>query len=220
MVPAVSPLTDEIKPRLRGWLHAGAFPIALAAGVVLVALSPTTPTRVSSSIYGITGALQFGISAVYHRGNWGRRTYGVLRRLDHANIFLLIAGSTTPFAVLLLEGQGGATLLSIVWIGALLGVLFRVGWASAPRWFFTPIYIALGWVAALYVPEIYAVGGAAVVALLVLGGTLYSVGGVIYALGRPNWSPRWFGYHELFHALTLAAFLAHYVSVSLLIHAA
>ncbi|RJK97968.1 PAQR family membrane homeostasis protein TrhA [Vallicoccus soli] len=209
-----------VKPRLRGWLHAGIFPLALVAGVVLVLLSPTPTARVATGVFALTAVLLFGVSAVYHRGTWRPRAAGTLKRLDHANIFLIIAGTYTPFGLLLLHDRGGRTLLWIVWTGALLGVAFRVLWIGAPRWLYTPVYIALGWVAAFYVPDILATGGAAVTTLLLAGGALYSIGAVVYGLRRPDPSPRWFGFHEVFHAFTLAAFALHFVAVALVVDAA
>ena len=209
---------ELVKPRLRGWLHAGIFPLAFASGIVLVCLAPDGRARLSAAIYAVTVALLFGVSAVYHRGTWSPRVERVLKRLDHANIFLIIAGTYTPFAMVLLHGRGGESLLAIVWAGALLGVLFRVVWVEAPRWLYTPIYLLLGWVAVFYLPAITTTGGPAVVSLLCVGGVLYSAGAVVYALRRPDPFPRWFGFHEVFHALTLAAFVVHYVAASLAIY--
>ncbi len=204
------------RPLLRGWLHAGLFPLALAAGIVLVALSPTGLARVSSGVFGAAAVLLFGVSAVYHRGTWSPRAHTLLRRFDHANIFLIIAGTYTPFALLLLPERGGEGLLWGVWASALGGVAFRTLWVGAPRWLYTPVYVALGWVALFYLDDIYAVGGATVTILLMVGGVFYSVGALVYALKRPNPSPRWFGFHEVFHACTLAAFASHYTAVSLI----
>jgi hemolysin III len=206
------------KPKLRGWLHAVMFPLALAAGIVLVALAGTTEARVASAIFAISAALLFGTSAMFHRGNWSPRVHRFLRRMDHSNIFLIIAGTYTPFAVLLLPSSEGRTLLWIVWVGALAGVAFRVFWVSAPRWLYTPIYVALGWVAVFYLPDFVRRGGAAVVALILVGGVFYSVGALIYGLKRPDPSPRWFGFHEVFHSLTVAAFIVHYIAVSITVY--
>jgi hemolysin III len=162
----------------------------------------------------------FGTSAVYHRFNWSPRNKVLLKRLDHSNIFLIIAGSYTPFAVVLLPWEQERTLLILVWTGAILGVLFRVFWVGAPRWLYTPIYIALGWVAVFYLPAFWSAGGPAVVILLAVGGLCYSAGGVVYALKRPNPSPTWFGFHEIFHALTLAGFITQYIAVSLVLYSA
>ena len=214
-VGVVEEVVRAVKPRLRGWLHAGTFPVALAAGIVLVALSDGTAETVANAVFVAASSLLFGASALYHRGSWSPGVERQLKRLDHSNIFLIIAGTYTPFAVILLPDHGGKLLLWIVWTAALGGIAFRVLWVGAPRWLYTPIYLALGWVAVFYIPEIYQTGGAAVVTLLAIGGGLYSVGAVVYALRRPNPSPRWFGFHEVFHALTLGAWSVHYIAVSL-----
>ncbi len=211
-------ITHEIKPKLRGWLHAGAFPVVVAAGIVLIALAGTPRARVAAAVFGLTAALLFGTSALFHRGKWSPRAFRILRRLDHANIFLIIAGSYTPFAVLVLPEGRGRTLLWIVWLGALAGIAFRVFWIGAPRWLYTPVYVALGWVAVFYLPEFFRGGGVAVAVLILVGGVLYSLGALIYGLKRPNPSPRWFGFHEVFHALTVAAFVVHYVAVSIAVY--
>jgi hemolysin III len=208
-------VTDAIKPQLRGWLHLGAFPVALAGGIVLVALSPSPSARISTAIFAVTASLLFGVSALYHRGTWSPAAQGRLKRLDHANIFLIIAGTYTPVTLLLLPPGQARQLLMIVWIGALLGILFRVFWVGAPRWLYVPIYLALGWVAIAYVQGFARAGGPAVVTLLIVGGGLYTLGGVVYGIKRPNPSPRWFGFHEIFHALTIGAFTVHYVGVSI-----
>jgi hemolysin III len=212
---ALGEVARLVKPRLRGWLHAGVFPVAVVAGVVLVALAPTGRPRAATAVFAATAALLFGVSAIYHRGSWSPRTHGILKRLDHANIFLIIAGTYTPFAVLLLGDDEGTVLLWVVWAGAVLGAAFRIGWVEAPRWLYTPVYLALGWVAVFYLDDLLATGGTTVMVLLAVGGVLYSAGALVYALRRPDPSPRWFGFHEVFHAFTLAAFVVHYVAVSL-----
>jgi hemolysin III len=215
----VEQVAAAVKPRLRGWLHAGMAPVALVCGIVLVVLSPPQ-YRWAAVVYSLTAVELFGVSAVYHRFSWSPRTKTLLKRLDHANIFLIIAGSYTPFAVALLAPDQARTLLLVVWGGALAGVVFRVFWVTAPRWLYTPLYIALGWVALFYLPAFWENGGPAVVVLLVLGGLSYSAGGVVYALKRPNPSPEWFGFHEVFHSLTLLGFLLQYVAVSLVLYGA
>ncbi|MGZ4485667.1 MAG: PAQR family membrane homeostasis protein TrhA [Nocardioidaceae bacterium] len=212
---AVEGLARAVRPHLRGWLHAGTFPLAVAAGIVLVVLADGARATVAAAVYATSAALLFGVSAIYHCGHWSPRTERLLKRLDHSNIFLIIAGTYTPFSLLLLDAQRGRTLLWIVWAGALAGIAFRVLWVGAPRWLYTPVYIALGWVAVLYLPDILRTGGVAVVTLLAVGGALYSLGALVYATKRPDPSPRWFGFHEVFHALTLAAYVAHYVAVSI-----
>jgi hemolysin III len=204
-----------VKPKLRGWLHAGTFPLSVAAGIVLVALSDGVDETVANAVFALSTALLFGTSALYHRGNWSPRVERQLKRFDHSNIFLIISGTYTPFAVILLGDHGGDTLLWIVWAAALGGIAFRILWVGAPRWLYTPIYLALGWVSVFYIGDIYRTGGAAVVTLIAVGGLLYSVGAVVYAIKRPNPSMRWFGFHEVFHALTLGAYVVHYIAVSL-----
>jgi hemolysin III len=203
-----------LKPRLRGWLHAGTFPFATAAGIVLICLAPTSGARLAAAVFTASSILLFGISALYHRFYWGPKGEAVLRRLDHSNIFLLIAGTYTPLGMVLLRGNDRILLLSMVWGGAVLGILFRVFWVAAPRWLYTPIYLALGWVAIFWMSDFYHLGGASVVTQLAIGGGLYSIGAVINGLKRPNPSPRWFGFHEIFHACTVAAFITHYIAVS------
>ncbi|MET9591143.1 hemolysin III family protein [Streptomyces sp. NPDC006516] len=210
-------LTDPVpvKPRMRGWLHAGMFPAVVIAGVTLIVLADTTRARVACAVYILTACLLFGVSAVYHRGTWGPRGEAVLRRLDHANIFLIIAGTYTPLALLLLPESTSGPLMWAIWSAAAAGIAFRVFWVGAPRWLYTPCYIAMGWAAVFFLPDFMRTGGVAVLVLVVVGGLLYSAGGVIYGLKRPNPSPRWFGFHEVFHSLTLAAFIAHYIGISL-----
>ncbi|HVH93748.1 MAG TPA: hemolysin III family protein [Nocardioidaceae bacterium] len=211
----VRDVIEEVKPRLRGWLHAATAPLALAAGIVLIALSPTALARTGSTIFALSALALFTASATMHRGRWSPRTNLWLRRLDHSSIFLLIAGSYTPFTLLLLHGRDRTALLSIAWGGALLGILFRLFYASAPRWLYTPIYIALGWAAVFYFPAFFARASTSVLTLMVVGGLLYTVGGVVYGFRRPNPFPRWFGFHEVFHTLTIVAFASHYVGVSI-----
>ncbi len=208
-----------VKPRLRGWIHLGTFPLALTAGIVLVVLAPTSKARIGAIIFAISAALLFGTSAVYHRGTWSASVQGLLKRMDHSNIFLIIAGTYTPFALLLLPPDKTRSLLLIAWIGAVGGVLFRVFWVGAPRWLYTPIYVALGWVAVFYLKPLYEAGGAAVVILIAIGGLLYTLGAVVYGTKRPNPSPRWFGFHEIFHVFTVAAFVVHYIAVSMAVYA-
>ncbi|WP_432561121.1 PAQR family membrane homeostasis protein TrhA [Kineococcus sp. SYSU DK003] len=210
---------DAVKPRLRGWLHAGTFPAALVAGTVLVLLAPTTASRVACLVFALSAALLFGTSAVYHRGTWSPRWAAVLRRWDHSNIFLIIAGTYTPLAVATLPAAEARFLLTLVWAGALAGVAFRLLWLGAPRWLYTPVYVALGWVAVGYLDDFADGGGLAVAVLVGLGGLLYSLGAVAYGTKRPNPSPRWFGFHEVFHAFTVLGFAAHYAAISLATYA-
>jgi len=211
----VETVERKIKPRLRGWIHAGTFPLALAASIVLIALAPTMAGKISASVFGLSACLLFGVSAVYHRGNWSPRTDAVLRRLDHTNIFLIIAGTYTPLAVLLLPRDQGTVLLWLVWSGALLGLLARVFWLNAPRWVYVPVYLALGWVAVAYMGQFWAIGGPAVVWLILAGGLAYTVGAIVYGTKKPDPSPAWFGFHEIFHVLTVVGFACHLVAIYL-----
>lgn len=209
----VRDVVEAVKPRLRGWLHAGMLPVAVIGGIALILLAPSRDARVGAAVYTACAALLFGVSAVYHRGTWTPRTLAILKRFDHANIFLIIAGTYTPFALVLLPDSQARVLLTVVWVGALIGVAFRVLWVGAPRWLYVPVYIALGWVAVFWLPEFSARGGPAVVALIIAGGLLYTAGAIVYGMKRPNPSPRWFGFHEVFHAFTLAAFMSHHVGI-------
>lgn len=203
-----------IKPKWRGWIHTVTAPLALAAGLVLVILAPTTGLKVTSAIYGTTGVLLFGISAIYHRGNWSPGVKIVLKRLDHTNIMLVIAGSYTPLAWALLERPTAVVLLWLIWGGATLGVLFRLLWTHAPRWLYVPIYIALGCGALFYLPDFFRASVPSAI-LICVGGAFYIAGAVFYALKKPNFSYHHFGFHELFHAFTVLGFAAHFVAIAL-----
>jgi hemolysin III len=208
------------KPRLRGWLHTITAPIALVCGIVLIALAPTGPAAAAAAAFSFTAVAMFTTSAIYHRGNWSDRTDRILKRVDHANIFFLIAGTYTPFTVLALHGETRIAVLAAVWGAALAGAVFRVVWVGAPRWSYVPLYLGLGWAAGFVAPQLIHGVGAAAAVLIAVGGAFYTVGGVIYGLKRPNPSPRWFGFHELFHALTVAGFLCQYVAASLVVYRA
>ncbi len=217
---AVAGAVAAAKPKLRGWLHAVTSPVALAAGVVLVVLAPTGPATVAAVAYAVTSVTLFTTSAIYHRGTWSPVVERRLKRLDHANIFLLIAGSYTPFALLALKDEDRVAVLSAVWGTALFGVVFRVFWVGAPRWLYVPLYIALGWAAAFVVPQLIHGAGIAAFTLIAVGGVLYTLGGLVYGLKRPNPSPRWFGFHEIFHTCTIAAFICQYIAASFVVYRA
>lgn len=196
------------RPRLRGWLHLWGFAVSVVCAAVLIpmaALRPGWEPVVSCTIYSVTVSASLGISALYHRRVWGPRGYGLMKRLDHASIFVLIAGTYTPFCLLLLPRPTAVLLLAIVWGGALAGVVVKVVWPRAPKWVSVPLYIALGWVAVAVLPDFLAAAGPAVLVLMVVGGLSYSIGAVFYALRRPDPWPGVFGHHELFHACTLVA---------------
>ena len=204
-----------MKPRLRGWLHFGAGPLAFLLGLGLLVVTPEQNLRLAVAVYVATTVLLFGVSASYHLGAGGARTSAFLNRLDHANIYLFIAGSYTPYAAALNDRQTGTTMLALVWSIAVIGLIVRVLWWQAPRWLVVGSYLALGWVSLFFLPAIWEQFGPAVVSLLALGGVLYSIGGVVYARQKPNPSPDWFGHHELFHAFTIAAFLAQYTAIAM-----
>lgn len=205
----------EIKPTWRGWIHAGTFPVAVAAGIVLIVLAQGAPAKWAAVVFMTTSLLLFGNSAVYHRFNWGPRVKAVLKRIDHANILLLIAGTYTPLAVLALEPQQGTLLLVLVWSGALLDILFRVFWIGAPRWLYVALYLVLGWAAIMYMVDLMR-ANVAMMVLVCVGGILYTIGAVIYAMKKPNPWPGRFGFHEIFHVCTVLAFLCHWTACLLI----
>jgi hemolysin III len=203
------------KPKLRGIVHLVMSPISLVAGLILITLADELRGRITLGIFTLTAVLLFTCSALYHRVSWTPKNKAIWRRIDHSNISILIAGSYTPFAVYLLEPQQARTLLIVAWGGALLSSLLRIFWISAPRWLYVSSYIALGWAAVIYLPEFLQNGGVAIFVLILVGGALYSAGGVIYAIKKPNISINWFGFHEMFHAFTAAAFICHFVAGAL-----
>ncbi|MET8153758.1 hemolysin III family protein [Actinoplanes sp. NPDC049668] len=213
---------DLGKPLLRGRLHQYAFFVALVCGIVLCSIAASRPgiaPFVSTLIYSITVCGLFGTSALYHRRTWSERGYQIMRRMDHSMIFIFIAGTYTPFCVLLLD-QGKATLmLSLIWGGALGGVALKLIWPHGPRWVGAPLYLALGWAAVAILPDILHNGGVTCLVLLAVGGLIYSVGAVFYALRRPNPWPTVFGHHEFFHACTLVAAICHHIAIYFALYA-
>jgi len=205
----------EQKPSWRGWIHLGTFPIALAAGIVLIVLAEGASAKLGASVFAASSLAMFGISGTYHRFHWSDTTKAVLRRLDHANIFLLIAGTYTPLALLALPADKGNLLLWLVWNGTALGIGLRVLWLGAPRWIYVPLYLALGWAAMMYVQDLFH-ANVAMMVLVLVGGGLYSVGALVYVTKWPNPSPKNFGFHEIFHALTVLAFMCHWSAVLLI----
>ncbi|MFC7622416.1 hemolysin III family protein [Microlunatus sp. GCM10028923] len=216
----VAKVIRQVKPKLRGWLHAGMTPLAAAAGIVLICLAPTAAGKIGGAVFLAASLLLFGTSGLYHRFHWGPTGDAVLRRMDHANIYVFIAATYTPLALIMLSGTSRVVLLSVIWSAALGGLLFRLFWLSAPRWLYTGLYILMGWAAVGWLGAFYAAGGAAVVALVVVGGLFYTLGAVVYGRKRPDPSPRWFGFHEIFHSFTIAGFVVHYIAISLITYAA
>jgi hemolysin III len=190
--------------------------VLIACGI-LVAMAPGGVARWTSLVFGLSAVLLFGTSALYHRGSWSAKWHTLLRRLDHSNIFLVIVGSYTPLTALLLPARDAAILLSVVWIGGALGMALNLFAPGLPRWVGVPIYLALGWAAVAYLPQFLQYGGPWVLALVVVGGLLYTLGGLVYASKWPDPSPRWFGFHEVFHAFTVAAFACHFAAIALVV---
>jgi hemolysin III len=207
-----------MKPRLRGVSHQWAFVFSLVTGTALVAFAPTGEAAVAAAIYAVSVAALFGTSALYHRVTWpsleARRW---MRRLDHSMIFLLIAGTYTPFAVLALEGTLATVILVLVWAGALGGIVLRLIWIDAPKPLIAAMYVVLGWVAVVAFPALFDQLGALGTVLVATGGLLYTAGAIVYAIRRPDPIPAVFGYHEVFHALVIAAAALQYAVIAFLV---
>lgn len=208
-------MTGAARPRLRGVLHQYAFFAALPAAVLLVLIAPTRRAVVATTVYGISLAALFGVSALYHRVTWSIRARRWMGRLDHAMISLLIAGTVTPFAVLVLPESLASVLLAVAWVGALASIALHLLWFDAPKWLSTGLYLVLGWSGVAGFPHLVANMAWMATALFALGGALYSAGALVYALRRPDPAPGIFGYHEVFHALVIVAAMAHYMCVAL-----
>jgi hemolysin III len=205
------------KPKLRGLIHLIMSPVSLVAGLVLITTADRLQGRITLGIFTLTAVTLFTCSAIYHRIGWKPKAKALWRRIDHANITILIAGSYTPFAIYLLSHRQAVILLSLVWGGAILTAVLRILWLGAPRLLYVIAYIALGWAAVFYLPTFWQNGGVAVFVLIAAGGMCYTAGGVIYALKKPNFSINWFGFHELFHAFTAAAFALQFIAAALVI---
>ncbi|QRV01949.1 hemolysin III family protein [Arcanobacterium phocisimile] len=207
------------KPRLRGWIHALTAPLALANGILLAVFAPDVGAKIACLVFLAASFLLFANSGIYHIGAWSPRVEGILRRIDHANIFLLIAGTYTPLAVLLLDQRDQLTVLLIVWGGAIAGSLMHIFWPTSPRWLNVPLYIALGWVAVWYLPDFWVNGSPVIVWLILAGGISYTLGALCYAFQRPNPWPNLWGFHEFFHLGTLGGFATQVVAIWLAIYA-
>lgn len=202
------------RPRLRGVSHQYAFFVSLACGAGLIVLARGGAATVACAIYAGSVSALLGTSALYHRVTWQSGARRWMRRLDHSMIFVLIAGTYTPVAVLALDGAVATTLLCVVWGGALAGVVLKLAWIDAPRWLLVAIYVALGWVSVTVMGRLPGAIGWLGVLGLAAGGVLYTIGGVVYAIRRPDPVPGVFGYHEVFHALVLVAVALHYAVVA------
>jgi hemolysin III len=210
----MSVAAPPVKPRLRGVSHQYAFFVSLLTGAVLVAAAPSARARLAVIVYAGAVAGLFGASALYHRVDWTPARRRWMRRLDHSMIFVLIAGTYTPFALLVLHGTLATAILAIVWGGALTGIVLKLVWIDAPKWLIAGVYVALGWVALAAFPGMIDRLGVVPTGLVLFGGVLYTAGAVIYARQRPDPVPGVFGYHEVFHALVIAAAAAHYAVVA------
>ncbi len=205
----------SVKPKLRGVSHEWAFFLSLGFGTALIVLAKTPEATLAVAIYAVSLSALFGTSALYHRVNWTRPSMRMwMRRLDHSMIFFLIAGTYTPFALLVLDGPLADAILAVVWIGAIAGAIVEMVWIHHPKWVGALIYLALGWVAVAAFPELWTEMGIAGTMLVAVGGLLYTAGAVVYATQRPNPIPATFGYHEVFHLLVIAAAVAHFSAVA------
>jgi len=206
-------------PKLRGWFHLGASPVVFIASLLLFIFTKNS-LKWAVALYAMSAITLFSVSAIYHRVPWAPAKKKIWRRWDHANINFLIAGSYTPFAMTLLHGRDRTILMSVVWTGAIIGVLVRIFWLGAPRWFYVVNYLLLGWVAVAYLPAIYRSGGLWVLIPIILGGIFYSIGAIFYALKFPGRQARYFGFHELFHIFVIAAWAVQYLAISIAIYRA
>jgi hemolysin III len=206
----------ELKPRMRGWLHLYAAAISLITGATLIVVSSAARgdrAALATSIYAATVTMLFTTSALYHRCNWKPRSQLIMKRLDHSMIFMLIAGTYTPFAVLTLPDPYSIAVLAVVWTGAIGGIALKMAWPTAPRPLSVPLYVGLGWVAVFIIPQLLHHFGVATLVLILVGGASYTAGAVSYGLKRPNPYPGTFGFHEIFHSYTLLGALCHYIAV-------
>jgi hemolysin III len=205
----------SVKPKLRGVSHEWAFFVSLFLGAGLIVAAKTPKATLAVAIYAVSLSALLGTSALYHRVDWKRpEVRRWMRRLDHSMIFFLIAGTYTPFALLVLSGPLADAILVVVWIGAIAGAIVEMIWIDHPKWVAALIYMSLGWVAAVSFPQLWSDMGLAGTLLVAAGGLLYTAGAVVYATQRPNPNPRVFGYHEIFHALVIAAAAAHFAAIA------
>jgi hemolysin III len=215
LLPPSPAAEARVKPRLRGVFHQYAFFVSLGSGALLVLLAATTRAAVAVAVYAVSVSALFGVSALYHRVTWTVPARRRMRRLDHSMIFLLIAGTYTPVGLLVLQGTLGAAVLAVVWGGAVAGTVIELAWTRAPRWLGGTVYLALGWVAVVAMPQLFARLGLGGGLLIVAGGLAYSAGAAVYALRRPDPAPATFGYHEVFHLLVIAGVAAHFLAISM-----
>jgi hemolysin III len=218
-VSAADSLGDDraVKPRLRGVLHQGAFVASIIVAPLLLMSADADRSRVAAFIFAFSVVACFGASALYHRVTWTPPVRRWMRRVDHAGVYLLIAGTYTPVSLLVLHGDWGPVILVIVWAGALAAILLKFMWTDAPKWVAAAAGLTLGWVAVVALPQLVDRLQLSALTLLVAGGLLYSAGAIIYARRKPNPLPAVFGYHEVFHALTIAAASCQYVAIAVFV---
>jgi hemolysin III len=214
---AVAAAPPAEKPLLRGVLHEAAFVVSLMVAPFLLLGADTGRARFAAGIFAASVAACFGVSALYHRVTWEPSVRRWMRRLDHAGVYLLIAGTYTPVALLVLHGSLGSAVLAVVWSGAVAAILLKFVWVDAPKWLAVAIGLALGWVAVVALPQLAERLGSAPLVLLICGGLLYSAGAIVYARRKPDPLPQVFGYHEVFHGLTIAAAACQYVAIALFV---
>lgn len=207
------------RPLLRGWIHVGAAVASVPTGIVLVACAPSARSAAGCAVYALSVTLLFAVSALYHRHTWSDLGRAIVARVDHAMIFVTIAATYTPLALTVMRSRAAEVVLAVVWSGGIIGATLRGFAHRTPRWAFVPLYIALGWAAIPVIPDLLHHGGVAPLVLLIVGGGLYSLGAIVYALGWPDPWPATFGYHEVFHVLTVVAFICHYIAVFLAVWA-
>jgi hemolysin III len=207
-------VSGHVRPRLRGVLHQYAFFVALGAALVLILAAPTPRALFAMCVYGAALTALFGVSALFHRVTWSVEARRWMGRLDHAMINLMIAGTITPFALLVMKGPIVVVLLAVVWGGALVNILLHTLWIDAPKWLSSILYLAIGWSGVMAGPELVPRVGWTATLLLAIGGLLYSAGALVYAFRRPNPAPAVFGYHEVFHALVIVAAFTHWAVVA------
>jgi hemolysin III len=207
-------VSQRTRPRLRGVSHQYAFFASLVLGLTLVVTAPTQSARFASTAFAASVAAMLGVSAVYHRVTWRPRPRAWMARLDHATIYVLIAGTYTPYALLALSGAWRVAVLAVAWSGAAAAIVLKFAWVGAPKALAAAVGVALGWAGVVALPQLAEEVGAAATGLVLVGGALYTAGAVVYALRRPDPRPAVFGYHELFHALVVAGVACHYASVA------
>jgi hemolysin III len=210
-------VSELAKPLLRGVLHQGAFFVGVVVAPLLVLSADGTRAKVAAGIFAASVVACFGASALYHRVTWTPRVRLWMRRIDHAGVYLLIAGTYTPVSLLVLRGAWRPTILAIVWTGAAAAIVLKFAWVQAPKWLAAAIGLALGWVAVVALPQLVGHMQPAAVALLVVGGLAYTLGAIVYARRHPDPAPAVFGYHELFHALTIVAVTCQYAAIALIV---